>query len=85
MTEDSDYKVPDTSPIQFSIDWLGEQDALQLTIRHKDDPLGTQVALTIDQAAGLQALLDDILDDLENRPETRVRTEDVEQKVRGIE
>jgi hypothetical protein len=72
--ESRDWEVPTDAPVQIRVAATDDDETpIGLAVRHKDDMLGTEVGLTIGQAAALQHNLDDLLDQLDERPAVRTR------------
>lgn len=82
---DSEWEIPDDAEIGIkTVVKPASETPILLAIEHKDSPLGAKVGLSVDQAAMLQHTLDELLDELEERPTVRTRTEASETDSRGV-
>lgn len=85
--ESGDWEVPSDAAKQLKLSVRpGDDYPLALQIVHKEDALGTQAGLTIQQAAILHHQLGEFLDELDDPPNVRSRTvEPPEDTGRGYE
>lgn len=87
--EDSDgeWEVPSSAAEQIKLQVRpGDGFPLALQIVHKEDALGTQAGLTVEQAAVLHHQLGEFLEEIQDPPNVRSRTvEPQEDAGRGYE
>lgn len=77
--EDKEWGVPDDAPTQLrlTVD-PGAPEPIKMGVKAKDAPVVVQAALTVEQAAVLETHINEVLDELDERPETRIREMDDE-------
>jgi len=86
-TDEKDWTVPDDASKQVRITATSPDTEYPLAVQiaHKDDALAAKAGLTIEQAAVLQQQLSDLLDQLDDVPETRSRSVENDDTGKGFE
>lgn len=71
---DSEWEAPSDAPKQLKLEVRpGDEYPLVLQVVHKEDALGTQAGLSIQQAAILHHQLGEFIEQLEDPPNVRLR------------